>query len=691
MKRKQSIAIVTVCVISVLVLSSIGNASSLSEGGENPNSGAYVDKVVYHLISGSDERLLSLQAGAIDTIHGAFSPIHLDTMEMDPDIGVYNHPRNYYVQIWINCRDYPLNISGLRRAFAFAFDKTQMTPEFMNGPVTVHDSIIPKPNSWCIENDLPWHYYTNQSELGNQILDTLNFTIDGGTGYRLAPDGTPFDIVLEYWFESGLEIAQLGVDALELLHIEAATSFSDMGELLSRIDTHGAYDMAIFGINHYNNYDVDWMARNFWSENANVMLQNPTNFVNETFDLWRDQLINGTSHEDVYEASSEMQTILHENVPMLIVYARTEYQAYRIDEFTGYVEDPSWGIAGPWTNLKVHNKIGSSFGGTLDVALESAPDTFNIFMTNENSEDLILANLYSGLYKFGPDLLKYPDLAEDILIETHLKNPSVPEGQTWMTVNIRTDATWSDGMPLTADDVACTFSFLKESIKYGNPMSTSSMVYTHYSSSEVQSPYKVKIVFNTESFWELQDALVTPILPEHIFNNDTGIGYDGWFTWNPVFGTDPHVTCGPFYLSDHGSATFELTRNMDYHWLSGDPPKVLAFDDITYIVGTTGHQIEWQVEDEDPHEYTVFQNGTPVGTHDWNGSDITVNVDGLSIGVHNFTLQLSDISGHTTTSMGLVTVVALGTSDPPDFLVLGIAGATGVIILVIGIGVYKRR
>ncbi len=127
MKRKQSIAIVTVCVISVLVLSSIGNASSLSEGGENPNSGAYVDKVVYHLISGSDERLLSLQAGAIDTIHGAFSPIHLDTMEMDPDIGVYNHPRNYYVQIWINCRDYPLNISGLRRAFAFAFDKTRVT------------------------------------------------------------------------------------------------------------------------------------------------------------------------------------------------------------------------------------------------------------------------------------------------------------------------------------------------------------------------------------------------------------------------------------------------------------------------------------------------------------------------------------------------------------------------------------
>lgn len=691
MKRKQSIAIVTVCVISVLVLSSIGNANSLSEGGENPNSGAYVDKVVYHLISGSDERLLSLQAGAIDAIQGAFSPIHLDTMEMDPDIGVYNHPRNRYGQIRINCRDYPLNISGLRRAFAFAFDKTQMTPEFLNYPTFVHDSIIPRPNSYCVEDDLPWHYYTNQSDIGNQILDSLNFTIDGGTGYRLAPDGTPFDIVLEYGFETGLEIAQLGVDALESLHIEAATHCSDFNELISRMDIHGAYDMAIIGINYYNNYDVDWMARVFWSENADVDYQNPTNFVNETFDLWRDQLINGTSHEDVYEASSKMQAILHENVPILIAYARTEYQAYRIVEFSGYVEDPSWGIAGPWTNLKVHNKIGSSFGGTLDVALMSAPDTFNIFMTDEDSEDLILSNLNSGLYKFGPDLLKYPDLAEDILIETHLKNPSVPEGQTWMTVNIRTDATWSDGMPLAADDVACTFSFLNESIKYGNPMSTSSMVYTHYSSSEVQSPYKVKIVFNTESFWELQDALVTPILPEHIFNNDTGIGYDGWHTWNPVFGTDPHVTCGPFYLSDHGSSTFELTRNMDYHWLSGSPPKVLSVEDVTYVEGTTGNKILWEVEDEDPYEYAIFQNGSLVDTDDWNGSDIVYYVDNLTVGMYNYTLFLSDNSRHVVTSSVWVIVTPRESSEPPELLVLGIAGVSIVVILAVGVGIYRKR
>jgi ABC-type transport system substrate-binding protein len=85
-----------------------------------------VDKVIYRYVPDSNERILSLQAGDIDAIHGTFDPIHLDTLDMDPDIGVYDRPRNYYAHLLINCRDYPLNISGLKRAFAFAFDKTRV-------------------------------------------------------------------------------------------------------------------------------------------------------------------------------------------------------------------------------------------------------------------------------------------------------------------------------------------------------------------------------------------------------------------------------------------------------------------------------------------------------------------------------------------------------------------------------------
>ena len=187
------------------------------------NVGPFVDRVVYKVIPSADQRVLALQAGEIDMDLGFFDPVHLSTLDADPDIDIFEAVRNGYGHITINCDKYPLSISGLRRAFAFAFDKKRVTSDIFEGHNIEHDSLVPAPNSWCIEDELDWHYYTNQSDIGNQILDNLNFSIDSGTGYRLAPDGTPFDIVIEY-SSSGLtagQIAQIGVDALRSLHIDS--------------------------------------------------------------------------------------------------------------------------------------------------------------------------------------------------------------------------------------------------------------------------------------------------------------------------------------------------------------------------------------------------------------------------------------------------------------------------------------
>ena len=54
-------------------------------------------------------------------------PYYFQELSVDPDISIYNGIRNGCGQITINCREYPLNISGLRRAFAFAFNKTKVT------------------------------------------------------------------------------------------------------------------------------------------------------------------------------------------------------------------------------------------------------------------------------------------------------------------------------------------------------------------------------------------------------------------------------------------------------------------------------------------------------------------------------------------------------------------------------------
>ena len=507
-------------------------------------------------------RILALQTGTIDMDTSFFDPVHLTQLDEEPDIDIFEAYRNGYGHITINCAKYPLNISGLRRAFAFAFDKTRVTAEVMDGFSIEHDSLVPQPNGWCVEEKFDWHYYTAQPEIGNQILDNLNFTIDTESGFRLAPDGTPFDIVIEYpgtgisWM-----IPPICVDALSSLHINASQRVADFNEYISRLDQHGDYDMVFYAVNFYSN-DVDWLAYEYWSEYVDELYQNPSNFANATYDSWREQLLYGISYEEVYEASVEMQKILQYNVPRLVIYENKYMQAYRTDKFAGQVEDLNRYITGQWTMRKIHRND-ATFGGNVSIAISESPETFNIFMSTSPSREIIWENLWPSLYRHAPDATPWSDLAENLLTETHSDNLAVPEGYTRFTIDIIQNATWSDGVPLTANDVAFTFIFLTSI--YGHPAAT---YLEDFVAAYSPTPYRCVIEFSTETYWHFSRFAYQYIIPEHIFTDDGGIGYENWNTWNPVVNqTDPHVTCGPYIVTDYEGEEFcELTWNPQFYY-----------------------------------------------------------------------------------------------------------------------------
>jgi ABC-type transport system substrate-binding protein len=392
--------------------------------------------------------------------------------------------------------------------------------------------------------------------------------------------GEPFDIEIEY-ASSSPEIAggtaQIGVDALRRLGINAQTRAADFNEYISRLDSHGDYDMVFFAVNFYSN-DVDWLAYEYWSEYADVEYQNPTNFANETYDSWRDQLLYGATYEDVYQAAAKMQEILQYNVPRLVVYENTYMQGYRNDQFTGHVEDLGRYISGPWTMRKIQ-KLDGTFGGTVPIAISEEPDSFNIYVTNSAYSAAILSELWPSLYGFAPDLNPWPDLAESMLIETHSDNAAVPVGHTRFTVDIIQNATWSDGVELTAEDVAFSLTYAYESAPYGNP---AGIDIGDLAAAYAPTPYRAVIEFNTESYWHFSNFAYDTIIPEHIFNDDTGIGYQGWNTWNPVFDpAEPNVNCGPYIFSDYEAGEFyELQYNPLFHYAPDRPT-------VTTTPGTT--------------------------------------------------------------------------------------------------------
>ncbi|TFG99949.1 MAG: hypothetical protein E4H14_20055, partial [Candidatus Thorarchaeota archaeon] len=622
----------------------------------------------------------------------------------DPDIDIYSALRNGYGHITINCRDYPLNISGLRRAFAFAFDKTRVTTEIFDGFSQQHDSLVPYTNGWCIEEEFDWHYYSNQSDLGNMILDDLSFAINQTTGFRQAPNGEHFNIEILGGFEDpfaggdpdwiSYEVARIGVDSLHSLHINATVN--SYPRYTSIIEDHGEYDMVVYSEN-FEDYNVDWLAFEYWSEYADTPYQNPTNFANDTYDFWRDQLLYSTTYEDVYEAAAEMQKILHYNVPRLVVYENTYLQAYRSDQFSGHIEALGRNIADQWTMRKIQ-KLDGTQGGTVQISISEDPDSFNIFLSESPSTALILDNLYSSLYKRGPDLTPWPDLAEDMLIETHSDNSEVPDGHTRFTFDLIQNASWSDREVVTAEDVASSLTYAFESTHYGNPAGTDigDLVAAY-----APTPDTLIVEFSTESYWHFSTFAYDYVIPEHIFKNDGGIGYENWDSWNPVFNySHPHVTCGPFTLIDYEDGEFyELVYNPSFHYgihgvIIPHPPYISSQGDITYEIGSMGNVIRWYISDDNPDTYLIQLNGDTRETGQCSNNRISHYVDGLWLGDHTITLTVTDYSGFSSTNSVQVSVIEpTGTLPitPLKLIAISISLFSVTVILSAAISIYWKK
>jgi parallel beta-helix repeat protein len=157
--------------------------------------------------------------------------------------------------------------------------------------------------------------------------------------------------------------------------------------------------------------------------------------------------------------------------------------------------------------------------------------------------------------------------------------------------------------------------------------------------------------------------------------------------WSDYNGTGVYPIPGTAGSIDHHPAVYESV-----------PPAVSHPADVSYEEGTTGHILEWTASDDHPSAYAIYRNGTQVTTASWNGSLISISVDGLSAGVYNYTTVLSDIFGNQATDTVFVIVTAQTTTpEPPDGLLttlvvvfLGIIGVEAVVAIIILLR-YRRR
>ncbi len=579
MVRFRSIILLSVMIVLMVPTVTI-DASTL----QSEYSGPYVDKILYKVIDSDDQQVLALLNNEVDLMGDWMDPVHRLTLEEAEDVEVVEHLRNGYGYLTINTAKNPFNYTAFRRAFAFALDKEAVAESVWDGLSVPLDSCIPRMNPFSCEGLLPYTYYESNIELGNALLDDAGFQIDGMTGFRTDPHGNPFSVILEFAQPGStiIEGMQLAAEALQALYVNATSEPTDFYNYLNRLYFHGDYDMVFLG-DDFDNFDVDWLATEYWSETVDEPYHNFPNWVNSTYDSWRDQLLHATDFEDVYEAAFKMQEIWVHACPMIIMYQNTLLSAYRTDKFEGYVNDALQGVAGWWTNQKIHliESDRGLYGGTFRWSNPLDLDTFNFMASTSSYTQNVLQMLYDSLFRYDAQGNMIPWLVESYDIETNEDNPNVGVGNTRFSIEIVKNATWSDGVPLSAQDVAYTYNFYREGEDnpYGEDL-------VDLLSAYAPTDYTFIIEFEGESYWHIS-KLVKPILPKHYLLD---VSPENWSRWVPDNEVPTLVTSGPFYVNDYVAGEYtELAVNEYYfrstRWREGDENddafKILSSDGIT--------------------------------------------------------------------------------------------------------------
>jgi len=146
-------------------------------------------------------------------------------------------------------------------------------------------------------------------------------------------------------------------------------------------------------------------------------------------------------------------------------------------------------------------------GGNVALGLQGTFDSFNPYIV-KGTPSAVSALLYESLMARSQDEAgtDYGLIAESI---------ELPESRTWAVFNLRPEARWHDGKPITAEDVVFSFNILREK---GN-----NLYRTYYADvvrAEVVSERKVRFIFKNGDNPELASIISElPVLPKHYWQN----------------------------------------------------------------------------------------------------------------------------------------------------------------------------
>ena len=276
-------------------------------------------------------------------------------------------------------------------------------------------------------------------------------------------------------------------------------------------------------------------------------------------------------------------------------------------------------------DLRMSQAPVGKFGGTLVAStIGEGPKTFNPFNSKDNISSTMSEVMYDGLLTTNPITGQpVPKLAKSFEVN----------GNDYL-IHLRKGLKWSDGKPITADDVVFTWQNIIFD-GFGNTSTRDSVVVDgKLPTVEKIDDYTVKFT-TPKPFAPFIRNLSTPIAPKHVFEPTVKKGkeyFDTFFSTNTS--PDKFVVSGAFKIKEYVPAqrvVFE--RNPDYYMINKDGRKLPYLDKLVYlivgdvnnevlkfeggeldVIGLQGANVARFKEMEKHSDFTVYNLGPSTGT-----------------------------------------------------------------------------
>ena len=224
------------------------------------------------------------------------------------------------------------------------------------------------------------------------------------------------------------------------------------------------------------------------------------------------------------------------------------------------------------------------FGGTLVAStIGEGPKTFNPFNSRDNISSLMADVMYDGLLTTNPYTGEViPKLAKSFEVNG-----------TEYLIKLRRGLKWSDGKPITADDVVFSWQDIVFAGVGNTSVRDSIVIDGELPTVEKIDDYTVKFT-TPKPFAPFLRMLSNPIAPKHVFEPAVKKGnayFDTFLSTN----ADPKtfVTSGAFRIQEYIPAQrVTFVRNPNYYVINTNDEKLPYLDRLVYlIVGDLNNEV----------------------------------------------------------------------------------------------------